>query len=596
MEIIKCANTAAVIGEFPDGTGTSLRMMPNGQHTVTDVNGNDVSVWTFNEFIYEKSYGDERFTLCSDCGTVIDQFNDWGYVEFNDEILCESCRDRKLDFCERCNRWVEKDTTYPVSTVYGLEQWCPHCVEEFAFICPDCGIKTANDCGRRVIVDEGEILICRNCHINNYRRCELCGEQHRKSDLVRDEVTGNNYCSRCMEHITNDRNRMVRCEHCNATVRNGDTHRVYARRASSGLIERITACNDCYNTTYECALCGRRHIPEDDETEFYLHDGRRICRDCARRRTFECADCGGRYPRSEARNHDNVLYCENCESRHRPVRVITGYHHYSGGSQVWQFRSLEEVNVYKDLFMGIELEIDNGGENHNKAVQITTALGFPAQESNEFKCTTDGSLNDGFEIISMPATYEYHLTKYDWDAGMKKAASLGYSSHDANTCGLHIHVNRSYFDQSIENPETSTVLLMCNNRPWLEKFSRRTRWGYCDFKGDRRTFQSEDFKTANGRNNTTDSVLRSIVSDCHGHGCMVNFGNHATIEFRLFRGTLKHKTFVATLQLVKMMCYAIKHFRKEQLANVDLRWFKKFATNSNYTEFLEYIEERGIMI
>lgn len=591
MEIIKCTATDVQIGEFPDGTLTVLTNAPDGVHDIIDVVGTTKQVWMYNGSPFDKDYGDSSFITCEGCGKIIDSHTEWGYVDIGNGILCEDCRDERLDYCEICNEWHERGQVVLVQTMYGEETWCLNCVARDAFTCPDCGKLTATSYSRGL----PRKTICRNCYANNYLSCAECGRTMHRNDLVQDEETGRYFCQDCMNAVLEERNRLVECTHCHTSIRNGDVLRVRMRMESG--TATILVCGDCYSThAWVCTDCGRAYITGEQETELYLHDGRRICRNCADRHTFVCPDCGERYHRASGHTHERVMYCPRCESRHRPVRVITGYHHYNNNTPVWVFRSLKEVDVFKDLFMGIELEIDGGGENNNKAIQITTALGYSAQDSNEFKCTTDGSLNDGFEIISMPATYEYHLTKYDWDAGMKKAASLGYSSHDANTCGLHIHVNRSYFTQSIENPETSTVLLMCNNRGWLEKFSRRTRWGYCDFKGDRRTFKVEDFKTTNRQNDSTETVLRSIVSDCHGHGCMVNFGNHATIEFRLFRGTLKHKTFVATLQLVKMMCYAIKHFRKEQLTNVDLRWFKKYATNNNYTEFLEYLDSRGIMI
>ena len=70
----------------------------------------------------------------------------------------------------------------------------------------------------------------------------------------------------------------------------------------------------------------------------------------------------------------------------------------------------------------------------------------------------------------------------------------------------------------------------------------------------------------------------------------INNENDNTIEFRLFRGTLKYNTFVATLQLVKFICeYVntndIKNCRRLNLSQCDF---------SNYPELVTYIAERDL--
>ena len=39
-------------------------------------------------------------------------------------------------------------------------------------------------------------------------------------------------------------------------------------------------------------------------------------------------------------------------------------------------------------------------------------------------------------------TLAYHMTEMPWREVLKKAVSMNYLSHQAGTCGLHIHVNR----------------------------------------------------------------------------------------------------------------------------------------------------------
>ncbi len=60
-------------------------------------------------------------------------------------------------------------------------------------------------------------------------------------------------------------------------------------------------------------------------------------------------------------------------------------------------------------------------------------------------CKHDGSLEDGFEIVTHPMSLEYHEKHMPWAAVLQEAVSMGYRSHQAGTCGLHIHVSRSAF-------------------------------------------------------------------------------------------------------------------------------------------------------
>ena len=71
----------------------------------------------------------------------------------------------------------------------------------------------------------------------------------------------------------------------------------------------------------------------------------------------------------------------------------------------------------------------------------------------------------------------------------------------------------------------------------------------------------------------------------------------ATLNER-FVLALEHIDFkleVASMQLVEMMAYAAKHFRLEQLCNVDYHWFKRFAEKRGYEEYLQYLKDRAIL-
>ena len=59
-----------------------------------------------------------------------------------------------------------------------------------------------------------------------------------------------------------------------------------------------------------------------------------------------------------------------------------------------------------------------------------------------------------------------------------------------------------------------------------------------------------------GFEKTGKQILEKAKSGCNGRYVAVNLNNYHTIEFRLFRGTLKYSTFIATLQMVNHICDA----------------------------------------
>lgn len=435
---------------------------------------------------------------------------------------------------------------------------------------------------------EGEIY-CYDCGIDMFQECCECGE------IIPDAMTkydynGNPYCDECAE------NYLFYCEHC------GEYYRYDFTNDYSVYIDEYANDCECWcehcvdNHAWYCSDC-QEHFSNDVD-HFDTIYGEQVCRRCCEGNYYVCEHCGEAFrPGDGDEDCHGTWYCDACYSRYAEDDdddVIYNYHQYSTD---WRFRSLLNAPISeqrnKQLFMGTELELDDGGDNSDNAIEITSALGYPADESDEFKCSQDGSLSNGFEIISMPATLDYHLKKYDWEAAMETAVDLGYKSHDPGTCGLHVHVDRAYFEDSMENPEVAVVILFANNKDWLQKFSRRKNFTYCAFHSSSRTFSPDDFKK--DKELAAARAIGNMRDFYRGHGSALNFCGYSTIEFRLFRGTLKYSTFVASLQLVEMMCYAMKHFRKEQLCNIGLQWFKRFAARKHYDAFMNYIEERGIV-
>ncbi len=274
------------------------------------------------------------------------------------------------------------------------------------------------------------------------------------------------------------------------------------------LAERTCICDRCGDRIWlEDACC-------DDDTT--------LCQDCADRYYERCADCGRLVELNRLHyldDDDLDGYCEDCYNK---IARESGVHTYS---------YKPEPIFYGDgpRYLGVELEIDGGGESNQNAIKIQN-VGNALSDHIYIK--HDGSLDEGLEIVTHPMTLDYHCNVMPWREVIQKALSLGYTSHQARTCGLHVHVNRSslgsYHD--VQEDTIARILFLVENF-WNEllRFSRRTQE------------QMDKWASRYGRKDDPKAVLHSAKCRDDRYTC-VNLTPDYTIEFRMFRGTLKYNT------------------------------------------------------
>lgn len=124
---------------------------------------------------------------------------------------------------------------------------------------------------------------------------------------------------------------------------------------------------------------------------------------------------------------------------------------------------------------GVELEIDNGGTDRYNAEKL---LNIANADAENLYIKTDGSLDDGLELVTHPMTLTYRLNEMPWAEILRKAQSMGYLSHAAGTYGLHVHISRLAFGCTYEQQEAAIArLLYFVEKFWAEllRFSRRTQ-------------------------------------------------------------------------------------------------------------------------
>lgn len=241
----------------------------------------------------------------------------------------------------------------------------------------------------------------------------------------------------------------------------------------------------------------------------------------------KCDECGDYFSSDYDMHYRNGnYYCDACWEDMEPV--IYDYHKYEDG---YYPRSLARESP---LFMGFELEVDNvRGDCESLAASV-----LDSDSTDVLHCEYDCTV--AFEFISQPCTLAYHKNQHynDWFFSELDGEC---QSHDAGTCGLHVHVNKSFFDDRGYN-RLKTILFFFKDE--LFQFSRRQRWdyGYSDFNER----IAKEYVT----------IKKAKNSKHYGHSTWFNENNSSTYEFRFFRGTLRYETFMASLELVHNICIA----------------------------------------
>lgn len=350
------------------------------------------------------------------------------------------------------------------------------------------------------------------------------------------------------------------CEHCGREIQ-GDGYEIF-----NGEI----LCTSCFeNETIVCSHCGERIWRDDNAGNSNII----LCRNCYDDHYTNCERCGCIIHDDDANYIDGYPYCDDCYDRERNNPI----HDYSYKPDPIFYGSGKR-------FFGVELEIDDGGKDDDNAETLLD-IANSGDEKIYIKC--DGSLDNGMEIVTHPMTLDYHKTKMSWKDIMEEAISLGYKSHKSGTCGLHVHVNRETFGETREAQDDaiSRVLYFVEHH-WNEllKFSRRTEK------------QMSQWAARYGYKNNPKDILDHAKKDGNSRYTCVNITNWNTVEFRMFRGTLKYNTLIATLELVNRICNLAVHFDDEKLAKISWSDFVMSLNEGDCSELITYLKERRLYV
>lgn len=251
------------------------------------------------------------------------------------------------------------------------------------------------------------------------------------------------------------------------------------------------------------------------------------------------------------------------------------------------------------LTFGVELECEprRNGAPKMDADELSDRIDEIA--GDRVYCKSDCSLSHGLEIVTHPGTLAHHMYVMHWRQIQRTCEKAGFRSHDTDNSGLHVHVGRAQLGSTdAERDETirKVQVLFVMYAAELTRFSRRTR-SRLDEWASFRSFgvSPESIRATDG--DALAAWARSSVptfeDDYHQQRyTAVNLMNRATIEIRIFRGTLKRDTLIAAIQLVSNVFeYAMTHTWDELRTST----WADVAACKPYKEIVGYMIARGLL-
>jgi hypothetical protein len=242
------------------------------------------------------------------------------------------------------------------------------------------------------------------------------------------------------------------------------------------------------------------------------------------------------------------------------------------------------------VLLGLELEMEVGDDwdKNSRAGLILDNIG-DYQDEDGLKHTyclmeQDGSLDNGFEMVTAYTGLDVHKSQLQYF----KQKVKGMKSHNTSTCGLHVHVCKS----SMTTLHGAKLVLFINdpaNAELVKSIARRDASGYAKLQN-----KKEDkhwLKDSVHSSKHKEDQLRRLNSDRYE---ALNFKNDKTVEFRLFKGTLKYETMVSCLEFAFACWHFTASASTSELTTEKFLEFICLPQNRKDTRFLRaYLKDKG---
>jgi hypothetical protein len=243
------------------------------------------------------------------------------------------------------------------------------------------------------------------------------------------------------------------------------------------------------------------------------------------------------------------------QNRPREPELIGSYHSSKGNFYLQH----DEWTKANNRWFGVELEVMHQDGEVNKAAkaihEIVNHNGDEPLLGKRMFFERDGSLGSaGFEMITQPMSLP--AQRKTWEFLKDKSSIHLLRSHKTTNCGLHVHVSRTGLTK-LQIAKLVTFINDPLHEDFIRAIARRYQNGFCNIK-------PKKIGTAAQSNDRYEAV---------------NLTPRATIEFRLFKGTLKYESLIAAIEFT----HALIEFCKPTQTSI---------TDLTTDAFMRFMEEK----
>lgn len=347
-------------------------------------------------------------------------------------------------------------------------------------------------------------------------------------------------------------------------------------------------CDSCWDScSFTCDCCGGTaigyHTGVQTAEDRYSH----LCHTCYDTLYYQlsdpqsCYECDYLYDWEDT----HTSYCPHCDE----------HHHWTAEEQAWNYKPPMMFTHAKDQqygvqqvdarYIGCELEME-GGDCYRYRNMLYNKLKSAGYDRHVY-FMHDGSLDDGCETATVPIELNYALTEYPFDTIHAVAQKCAMRSHQTNTCGFHIHVNRA----SIPDFELTMAKVLLTFDKFYDKLLTFSRRRAKDRPEHWCAKPNVDIQKSDSPRDIHDKLY--LARD---HYRAVNMIPRDTVEFRLWKGTHNPDTIRATIDFLSTLIDVCAETDLEDL--YDWTWEEFIAVAAPMWKLErtgEYVASRGLM-
>ena len=302
-------------------------------------------------------------------------------------------------------------------------------------------------------------------------------------------------------------------------------------------------CRDCTgacSAKYNC--CQKRYQTGIIRILFRTAGSSTICSKCADDRYWKCVDCDVYNKGDES--------CGRCNINKDGTRPLCRCGRGTDTNPVHSHSCVPTLtfNGSGPLFFGVELEIqlldsdklERGSKWARKQLEPDIAI-----------LKSDGSIGGGFELVTMPTTYEHYRNESEklWTTIEKIRRTYGGRSWDTvdrtteyggGTCGMHIHVSRAGFTD-VEHQHRFIAFIYHNTEMMMKYSGRKNSFARFDDAWVMDLYEKPHISVEHKLNQGGDKYNA------------VNTSHADTFELRFFRGNMKIEAILANIGFAHAM-------------------------------------------